>query len=67
MADVFRAALGRRRPFLSQADADAYDAGFLAYGHGDPSSGVFGPRLAGWLDAEMLFLDALDRAQECEQ
>ena len=67
MPDVYLAKFGRRRPFLSQADADAYDQGFNAYSRGEPSSGVFGPALAGWLDAEMAYLDALDRAQGCER
>jgi hypothetical protein len=65
--DVYLAQFGRRRPFLSQSDADAYDQGFLAYSRGEPSSGRFGPQLAGWLDAEISYLDALDRAQECER
>ena len=65
--DVYRATLGRRRPFLSQSDADAYDGGFLSYSKGKAATDRYGPELAGWLDAEMQYLDALDRAQECEQ
>lgn len=48
----FYARLGRRRQFLSQSDADAYDAGYSSFQHlSDPPPLDRGPFGDGWFDA----------------
>jgi hypothetical protein len=47
----FRARLGRRRSFLSQRDADQYDAGFDSFvSLSDPPPLEYGPFADGWFD-----------------
>jgi hypothetical protein len=48
----FNARTGRRRQFLSQSDADAYDAGYASFQHfSDPPPLDRGPFGDGWFDA----------------
>lgn len=51
-ATFFQAKYGRRRYFLSQRDADAYDAGFTAFRSGRPMPQFSTPEWSGWVDAE---------------
>lgn len=52
-ARFFQAKCGRRRSFLSQRDADAYDAGWAAYRlRQDVDFTLNTPFSKGWFDAE---------------
>lgn len=52
-AKFFQAKRGRRRQFLSQRDADAYDAGWSAYRlREDSDFHLNTPFSQGWFDAE---------------
>jgi hypothetical protein len=49
--DFIDATLGDRRTHLSQRDADAYDAGVLSHGRGEPAPAYMTPMARGWHDA----------------
>lgn len=61
--NTYRATLGRRRSFLSQADADAYDDGVRDHAAGHPAPTGYTPKLQGWVDAEHAAIDAIDYAE----
>lgn len=65
---VFRARLGRHRPFLSESDAHAYERGWATFPA--PLAGDLNtPEATGWFDAECAHLDtqdALRERAECE-
>jgi hypothetical protein len=47
----YAAQTGRRRAFLSQADARAYDAGWRSFAEGSAQPSHHGPFHDGWFDA----------------
>jgi hypothetical protein len=56
---TYRAKYGRRREFLSESDARAYDQGFADFRDGkELTSEINTPHSAGWFDAEVEYLDA---------
>lgn len=60
---IVHASVGRRRAFLSHADALSYEQGYLSHRSGAPRPEFYGPRMSGWIDAEIEALDALDRGE----
>lgn len=59
---TFRATLGRHRTFLSQADADAYSAGWAWFwAGGEHDQPIRTPFSQGWFDGESVQLDKMDR------
>ena len=62
---TYRAQCGRRREFLSQSDADAYDDGYSAkYGFDMERINQGGPYVMGWYDWEQEQQDKADAQVE---
>lgn len=62
---IYHSTQGRCRGFLSQRDADEYDAGWRSFHPGaTPPDTVRTPRNMGFFDAESEHLDALDRGAQ---
>lgn len=60
---TFQARSGRRRVFLSQADANAYDAGYASYPCGDIPA-IHTPGSMGYFDHESRDFDRLSGSGE---
>lgn len=58
---LHRARHGRRRSFLSERDARAYDEGYMAFQGGEEvPPPINTPRSQGWFDAEQRYVDRSD-------